>query len=426
MKKYREAVSFIESFSNTSIRKNFGKDKRDPRFFLDRTRYFLDLLGNPGKDISYIHVTGTAGKGTVSTMLANILTVSGKKTGLFTSPYVTTTIEKIAIDGIYISPTEFIRLVDYLKPFIEKAKKGPYGAPSAFELFLAISFLFFQKQKCEWVILEVGLGGRYDATNIIEKPVVTAITMIDYDHTEVLGKTLKEIATDKAGIIKPGCAFFTSEQRPTLQKLFKNICAEKGVPFNAVPKQLDHSAYNRELVTAIGKHLRIPDKSIHRGISNTKLPCRFETIQKKPTVILDGAHNRAKIRSTISSLKKLSFEKLFLIVSVADNKNDNRRILKDLLAMPYSMSLTLTQVQSPERRSLHPNKLLTYAKKFQRKNASIEVDGNAHLALKSALKEAAANDVILVTGSFFLAGELRKEWVSEEEVLEARAAFPEC
>ena len=137
---YRKAVDYIESFSNSSIRKNIGKGKKDLNFFINRTQYFLDLIGNPENGFSYIHVTGTAGKGTVSSMLHEILVASGQNAGIFTSPFVTSTIEQIKVNNTYISPEEFIELVDYIKPFIEKAKHGPYGSPSAFELlFILVS-----------------------------------------------------------------------------------------------------------------------------------------------------------------------------------------------------------------------------------------------------------------------------------------------
>ena len=124
---YRKSLAFVESFSNTSFRKNFGPKKRDPSFFLDRTRYFLHSIGDPGKGFKYIHVTGTAGKGTVSTMLQNVLSQAGKKTGLFTSPYSTVATEEIRVGDLYISPMEFVSIVEYLKPFIAKAARGPFG-----------------------------------------------------------------------------------------------------------------------------------------------------------------------------------------------------------------------------------------------------------------------------------------------------------
>ncbi len=420
---YHAAVRYVESFSNTSLRKNFGSDKKDPSFFLNRTQYFLDLLNNPEKGFSYIHITGTAGKGTVSHMLQKVLAASGKRTGLFTSPYVTTTIEKIRVDELYIDPQELINLVEYLRPFILKAQGGPFGGPSAFEIFFAVALLYFKKQKCEWVVLEVGLGGRYDATNVIANPIVTAITNIDYDHTEILGNTLKEIATDKAGIIKPGSRFFTSEQRPALLNIFKGICKEMKVDFYAIGRQAGYSSYNRELVTAIAKSVGISEECIEKGISNLKLPCRFEMMLEKPTVILDGAHNRAKIRSTVSNIEKLSFKKLYLIVAIADSKKDHQAILEPLLSMQYPMHIVFTQVKTNERKSVAASLLMSLSKKFKRRDAVLEVVEDAYDALDYVLNMATKDDLAVVTGSFFLAGELRKKWFSEEWVLRHRKSF---
>ena len=162
---------------------NRKKKDHDPSIYIKRMRWFLDLLGNPEKDFKYIHITGTAGKGSVSTMLQDRMVRSGKRTGLFTSPFVTTSIEKIQVDELYIDPVEFADIVDGMKPMIDRAfAECPYGGPSYFERFLAIALVYFRKQKCEWVVLEVGCGGRHDATNVIPAPVVSAITNIDYDR----------------------------------------------------------------------------------------------------------------------------------------------------------------------------------------------------------------------------------------------------
>jgi dihydrofolate synthase/folylpolyglutamate synthase len=420
---YHKAVAYVESFSNISLRNNFGKNKRDPGMFIARTKYFLGLLGNPEKNFRYIHITGTAGKGTVSTMIQEVLTASGKKTGLFTSPYATTSIEKIKVNDKYISPREFVSLVEYLTPFIEMAKAGPCGGPSSFEIFFVIALLYFKKLKCEWVVLEVGVGGRHDATNVISNPVITAITNIDYDHTEILGKTLRKIAADKMGIIKKGSKFFTSEQRPSLQKLFRNNCKQIGTSCNFISKQKSYSDYNTELVRAIARSLGLDSKCQERGIRNTRLPCRFEIVQNNPLVILDGAHNRAKMKSTVSNLKIQRFSRLYLLLAVADNHKDHQAILDPLLSLPYQMDITFTQVRGKDRRSVYPGSLFALAQQFNKKNAILRIADDPHLALDRILKSASRNGVILVTGSFFLAGEIRKRWVSEDWVLKNRKSF---
>jgi len=425
--RYRKAVAFVESFSNSSIKKDYRKDldsgipgKKDFGFFLSRTRYFLDLLGSPDEGFKYVHITGTAGKGSVSTMVQEILTAGKKKTGLYTSPYVTATIEKIKVGDKYISPKDFTEIVESLKPAIKRAEKGPYGAPSAFELCLAIAILYFKKEKCEWVVLEVGLGGRYDATNMIRGQKIAAITTIDYDHTEILGNTLEKIAYDKAGIIQKGSDFFTSEQRPKLLSLFKKICKQQEATFCHIGKQKGYKKYNEMLARKIAESIGVNSRAIEQGIKKTKLPCRFEIIDTKPTIILDGAHNRAKIHSTIGNLKKISYSKLIVIVAISDTKKDNRAILSPLTKV--ADHIIVTSLSGSDRKSVHPKALLPYIKRTSSK-IPVEVVMEPVEALKLARKLAGKGDCILATGSFFLAGELRKEWYPEEWVLKNRRSF---
>ena len=280
--------------------------------------------------------------------------------------------------------------------------------------------VYFHGQKCEWVVLEVGLGGRYDTTNVIEKPVVTAITNIDYDHTELLGKTLKKIAYDKAGIIKQGSVAFTTEQHSSLLKIFSEISKEKHVELNVLPQQNNYREYNKELATAITRYIGIDDKFITQGIKATRLVCRFEIIQDEPKVVLDGAHNRSKIKTTIDNLKRLSFRKLYLIIGIADNK-DHVSILEQII--PEADHIFFTRFQNKDRKCAHPKELLAKSKQYFKKGTESETYLDSGSALSKALKIAKPNDLILVAGSFFLAGELRKRWYSEDKVLKKRKSF---
>jgi dihydrofolate synthase / folylpolyglutamate synthase len=419
--KYYQAVSFLEGLNNLPLQGDYMIDKHHADVYLKRMRYFLELLGNPDKKMKFIHIAGTSGKGTVTNTIHEILHATGKKVGSFTSPFVTTSIEKIKVKDKYIAPDEFAAIVDCLKPFMDKAYlEGPYGRLSYFEIFLAMALIYFQRQKCEWVVLEVGLGGRYDATNVIERPVVTAITNIDYDHTELLGKTLKKIAYDKAGIIKQGSAVFTTEQRPTLLKIFNEICKEKHVSLNTLPRQNNYQEHNKELAVAITQYIGISDKYITQGIKGARLACRFETIQDKPIVVLDGAHNRSKIKTTIDNLKRLKFRKLYLIIGIADNK-DPISILEQII--PEADHVFFTRFQNKDRQCAHPKELLVKSKRCLKTGAKSEIYLDAESALSCALRLANHTDLILVVGSFFLAGELRKRWYSEEMVLQRRKSF---
>ncbi len=419
--RYHDAINFLEGLSNLPLDGDYMIKQRHLGVYLKRMRYFLELIGNPDKGMKYIHITGTAGKGTVTNMIHEILNVSGKNVGSFTSPFVTTSIEKIKVKDSYISPDELADIVEYLKPFIDKAYlTGPYGRPSYFEIFLAIAFIYFKQQKCEYVVLEVGLGGRYDATNVIEKAVATAITTIDYDHTHILGKTLKEIAYDKAGIIKKGSAFFTAEQRPDLIKIFDVICKEKKLKLNQIQYQENYQEYNKALASEITRSLGVSEQDIKKGIAIARLQCRFEIIQKRPFVVLDGAHNRSKIRSTIVNLENLIFNKLYLIVGLAENKDDTL-ILNQII--PLADKVYITRFQTKDRKCAHPKELTERSQKYLKKSARTETFLDPSQALTKALSKAKEDDLVLVTGSFFLAGEMRKKWFPEKWILSKRKNF---
>jgi dihydrofolate synthase/folylpolyglutamate synthase len=419
--KYYKAVDFLEGLSNLPLHGDYLIDTDHPEIYTKRMRYFFSLIGNPDKGLKYIHIAGTSGKGTVTTMLHEIIHVSRKRVGSFTSPSVTTSIEKIRVGDKYISPAEFANIVEYLKPFIDQAYvEGPYGRPSYFEIVFAIAIIYFKKKECDWVVLEVGLGGRYDATNVIEKPLVTAITNIDFDHTEILGKTLQKIAFDKAGIIKQGSTFFTSEQRQPILKIFTEICHEKNIPLYRISHQDTYQKYNEALVTAIAQKIGLNNTHISQGIQNSWLPCRFETIENNPTIILDGAHNRSKIKTTIENLKGLSFKKLYLIIGIADNK-DHASILKQIV--PLADHIFFTRFQNVERKCAHPKALLEKSGIFLRKEIQPKIFLDPEQALSEAMRLAHADDLILITGSFFLVGELREYWYPEEWVLRRKRSI---
>ncbi len=419
--RYFDAIGFLEGLSNLPLEDDYMVGRKKAEVYLKRMRYFLNLLGNPDRGRTFIHVTGTAGKGTVTNILHEMLFAAGKNVGSFTSPSVTTPIEKIRVRNAYIAPDELAGIVENLKPYIDKAyREGPYGRPSLFEIFLAAAFVYFKKQRCEWVVLEVGLGGRYDATNVIEKPAVTALTNIDYDHTELLGHTLQKIGQDKAGIIKRGSAFFTSEQRPALTRMFKEICRQKNVSFTQIPRMKSYREYNHALATAIAQSLGIEDRAIRTGIRKACLPCRFECVQSAPAVILDGAHNRSKMRSTVANLSALSYRKLHLVIGIAQGK-DHAALMGQIV--PYADRVYVTRFQHKERKCAPPKELFADAQRCLKKGTRIELFLDPERALSKALGRAQKNDLVLVTGSFFLAGELRKRWVPEERILRKRKSF---
>lgn len=421
-KRFHDAVAYIDSLGNLPIFPEYMEsgEQPHPEIYLKRMRYFLKLLGNPEECFKFIHVTGTAGKGTVATMIHNALVAKGKKSGLFTSPYVVCTIEKIQVGSLYISPDEFADLVEKIKPAIDTAYvSGEYGRPSHFEIYFAIALLYFKQKKCEWVVLEVGCGGRYDATNIIPSPTVSLITCIDYDHTHILGKTLNKIAYDKAGIIKTGSRFFTTEHRPALCGIFFDICRKQGAIFEkvTVPKGGDGNVY---LASRVCQSLGLSKKTTEKAIKKTFLPARFEAVSREPLIIIDGAHNRSKMAHTVALLKKEKFKKLFLVIAIADNK-DSRDIFGKIL--PLADRVFFTRFKTRDRKPAPPLRLLSESRKYLRTNARTRIFLDSSSALEEARRRVGKRDCILITGSFFLAGEARQKWFPEEKILKTRRSF---
>jgi len=419
---YFEAIRFLEGLSNVP-KKEYLSATRTSALYLKRTAYLLKLLGNPHHGMKFIHIGGTAGKGTVASMVHEALVAQGYRTGLFTSPFATTSIEKIKVNERYIDPLKFAKLVEEVKPMLDRVYlSSPFGGPSYFELFTALAFLHFKKEKCDYAVIEVGMGGRFDATNAIEHPIATAVTNIGLDHMEVLGNTLKKIAREKAGIIKPNCPFFTAETRTVLLELFKRACARQKAPFAAVhANNNDYRAKNEALAGAIAVHIGLSERTVRKVFKSVRLPCRFETMQKKPLVILDGAHSVPKIESTVANLSKLSFENLHIVIGIAHNKQ-LATIMKRLV--PLARSVTVTRFEIKERKCAHPKELLRLAAKYKKPGTKLSMFLDPHQALEAALKKAGSSDVVLATGSFFLTGALRTRWYPEKKVLATRRSFP--
>ncbi len=417
---YDHTISFLEGLSNIAPKTKLSRNET-PDLFVKRMQSFLDLIGNPEQSLKFIHIGGTAGKGSVSTLLHSMMVAQGYRVGLYTSPFATESIEKIKVGQLYIAPEELARIVDELKPTIDQAHVyGPYGRPSYFELFLAVALIYFQRQNCDWAILEVGIGGRYDATNVIPAPQLAAITTIDYDHVHILGKTLTKITRDKAGIIKPESAFFTTERRPHLVRILQEACQTAGASFHHVKPSNSYQLANQALATALARAAGVSDEALRAGTKLWRLPCRFETMQHKPHVILDGAHNVAKVRSTVENLARLGYRKLHLVLAIAHDK-DAEAISS--IIIPRADYMYATRFQINERKCTDPSLLSDYGKRFGQKSLSTTVHLDPYRALAAALAQATPDDVVLVTGSFFLAGELRKQWYSSEWVLRHRKSF---
>lgn len=441
--KYKKEIAYLESLSNIEKQKNYMDHEKHPEIYLKRLAFFLRLLGNPQKKIkNYIHIGGTSGKGSVANFIHNILVASGKKSGLFTSPFMTETIEKYKIGNRLISPREFIDVINKIKSSIDKCDlKSPYGIPSYFEICFVIAILYFTSNKCQYFVSEVGCGGEFDATNILKKSKFTIITHIDFDHTEMLGKTLAKIAKTKSKIIKPKSFFFTLEKRPHIRQILKRECQRQKAEYNLVTNKTkkvthkyskfhfeykgelykiklwgQHQVENAILAIEMTKKLNIKLKYIRSGLAKTKIPGRFEIVRKRPLIVLDVAHNPDKIKTILDNLGLLNYEKLYLVYASAANK-DAQKIAK--LVSPFVDRLYLTKYFVTQRKCADPKAL---QKIWRRNNFNIKINTNLDpwQALDTVLKKSSKKDCIVVAGSFFLVGELRKKWRSSEKILRTR------
>lgn len=415
-KQYFQAVRYLENLACSPRDQAYMKEHNsNPEQFLERTRELSRRLGNPHKEFKFIHISGTSGKGGTVSSLHKILYDSGLSVGSFTSPYASTSIEKIRANEKLIDPKIFAEIVWKIKPVLESMEKNyKWGRASYFEIFFVISLLYFKITKCEWVILEVGCGGTYDAGNIIEKS-ISATTNIGLDHVKLLGPTLDKIAFQKAGIIKPNSHFFTTEKREKILKIFKKICKGKNAKFHHVKAKKFQNA-NFDLASAIALHLGIKKEIINKAKTGFSLPCRFEIMQKNPTIVLDGAHNPDKIRSVIANLKNLTYRNLYTIFASSANK-DARTMLK--LLEKQSKKIILTSFKNNARESFLAKDLAKFLKKGNK-----SIIENPDKALEKTIKNLSPKDALVITGSFFLAGELRKKWIPEIQILKKRDINP--
>lgn len=417
-----EAIEYIHSLERFGI--NPG---------LERIEALCSILGNPQKGLKFVHIAGTNGKGSTSTMIANILIKAGYATGLFTSPYVIDFRERIQFNGCMIEPYELADAVSEVKTAVEILNiRGVY--PTEFETVTAAAFLYFKKKKCDFVVLEVGLGGRFDATNIIDCPVVNVITSISKDHVAVLGDTLSEIAFEKCGTLKEnGTCVCYPEQDEEAMRVIEKTCDERKcrliVPDLSKVKNLkteaSGSVFNydgidyelrltgvhmvKNAVTAVcaanvikRAGFDIPDKAFSQGIASSVMAARLEIMHKTPLVILDGGHNEGCAKAVAEYIKTfLKGKRIIAVISMMADK-DYDAYLKT--TAPYFAAVVATHTNVP--RALSAEDLCKAASEYCEN--CVAVPDSAH-ALKYAYDSIEKDDVLLVCGSFYFAGEVREK-----------------
>ena len=434
--KYLTTENYLESLSAGHP----ATGAKDPNIYITRMRFLLKLAGNPDKRLKIIHVAGTSGKGTVCNGIYNLMLAAKKRTGLHVSPFVSVSTEKIQANGKFISANDFYNLVEEVKPLIAKCEKK-FGLPSYFEIWFLLSLKYFEKQKCEFAVLETGCGGRYDASNSVFKPVLSIITNVGIDHQKLLGRTIPEIAWQKAGIIRKNGIVISGAERLAARKVIEAEAQKQRAKLIFIHDLIDP---NTAIVRTAAKLLGIDFDKLPGDWNEKKLAARFEIMQKNPLVILDGAHNADKIAylaeriergkreselsevstnglvlNSLSRLPRPSFNehvmynRLHLIVAMTENRNA-ATCFKPLLKI--ADKIYCTQFINPFRKSTKPE---TLAKKLK---SNLFYD-SAEQALKEAMQNAGKYDLILVTGSFFLCSDLRKLWIDEITQVKKRTNF---
>lgn len=349
---YEEAVSYIET-------QGWSKT----RLGLSRTRELLSRLGDPQKDLKFVHVAGSNGKGSCCAMIASVLQETGYRTGLYISPHLVDFCERMSVDGVYISHDE---LAEYTARVAAEAD-AMEDHPSQFEISTAIAMLYFSAKKCGIVVLEVGMGGRLDSTNVIDAPEVACIMNIGLEHTEFLGKTLPEIAAQKAGIIKPGCSVVSYECAPEVMQVIEDTCHENNVTlrvadFSALHSKAAsfagqdfsyrggdyhislagaHQLKNAAVVLEIAQALRergwkLPEEAVKKGLAEARWPARGELLFKEPFFLLDGGHNPQCAGVLRDMLREyLPGEKVVFLIGLLKDKD--RKAIYDVIA-PFAES----------------------------------------------------------------------------------------
>lgn len=398
------------------------EQRRDHARIFYRFKPFLAYLGHPERGFQAVHVGGTSGKGTVTNLIHHILRAGGKRVGSLYSPHVTTSLERIFINDCYIRPGDFARLLESVKPALTRfAERGRWQVPSYFEIFTVLALLALKEAHVEYAVLEVGAGGAYDATNVIPAPRAAIITNVGLDHQKILGKTRSAIARTKSEIIKRGTGLaLTAEPETRTANILKARAAKLRVPFENVfdPKDMSYTSANENLARRTGAFLGIAEKDAALGLKKARLPGRFEIIQQRPRVILDTAHNTEKITALMERLRTARRGKLHVVFACAANKNGVQMIRT---IARQTARISITRFNTSHRMCYDMAALQKALPPNARRGAQIDIDPLR--AFARALEQAKHSDTILVTGSTFLVGDIRKRYVSEEDILERRSSF---
>jgi dihydrofolate synthase/folylpolyglutamate synthase len=440
---YDEAIHYIK---NTA---KFGS-----KLGLERTEKILELLGNPHKNLRSIHIAGTNGKGSTTAMVTTILVENGYKVGSYISPFIEEFEERIQINNNNISKVDLSDVITEVSKAVERVVEQGYSNPTEFEIITCAGFLYFYKNNVDFAVVEVGIGGRLDSTNVIT-PILSIITSISLDHTQILGDTLREIAYEKAGVIKEGIPVVMFPQQKQSEEVIESTCSEKNCKLIKVPQNSslylgkenlqqiavaskegtlnnNNNAITQKMkvrtlineyiidLALLGKHqllncsvaihaieelivqgISINKDDIIKGLINVRWPARLEVMGKKPLIVIDGAHNIDGIKNLTESIDMyFNYNKIILILGILADKQVDEMI-KTIVP---KVSRVITVTPHSERAELSED-LKVQVEKYTINCESIE---NYEKAYKKALSYCTEDDLLLVAGSLYMAGDMRR------------------
>ena len=411
-----EALSYIHSVSWMGSRPG-----------LERTQELLKRLGNPEKQVKYVHIAGTNGKGSTAAMTASILQKAGYRVGLYTSPFINKFHERMQVNGEMISDEDLVKATEYVLPHAEAME----AHPTEFELVSCVAFLYFAWQKCDVVVLEVGMGGELDSTNVIETPLVSVITNIGLDHTEVLGDTLEKIASAKAGIIKGGHTVIYRASE-SVEKVFEDKCAAVGsqllkADFDSIHLKshgldgqvFDACGYEDICLPLLGAHqmkncavvltvvealkaqgYKISRENVYDGLRDVSWPGRFELLRRDPLFLVDGGHNPQCIEALADNIRDYLMGRPLTVLTGVLADKDYHCMYKNVA--PYVSKFVTVTPDSP--RAMSAQDLKTYLSQFGK---PITACDSVKEGVSLAIQEAGKEGVVLAYGSLYMVGEIR-------------------
>lgn len=415
---YQQAVDYIES---PALPRG--------RYGLERLKQALELLGNPQHKVRFVHVAGTNGKGSCAAMLASVLKEAGYRTGLYISPHLRRYNERMQVDGVDISDDDLIRAAQRVKEVCEQLG----GTPIVFEVLTLMALWYFAECRCDFVVLEVGIGGKLDATNCIPAPAAALIAQLGFDHTETLGSTIEEIAAQKGGIAKPGSQLVMAEQEPAALRVVEQLCREQGCGFTvADPERLQvlstspegqrlrDRTYGELLLPLAGSHqvknaanvltvvevlkgegFAIPDRAVRQGIERTVWPARFERLSRSPDFILDGGHNPQCVQAAVQALQDYYPGKKVVFLTGMMKDKDSAA----MLAKMAEVAKAFVCLHADSERAFGAQELAREIEDTLGLAAYPAASAQEGCALAQRL--AGEQGVVCALGSLYLAGEIR-------------------